>query len=251
MSAPAAGRDAAGMAVLWHDLECGRYTADLALWHELAAHAGGPLLDVGAGSGRVALPLAAVGHEVVALDLDPNLLAALRERARAAGGAAVETVEGDARSFDLGRRFALILAPMQTVQLLGGADGRHAFLRRVAAHLQPGALLACALADALEGFDADHTQPPLPDIVEEDGWVYASQPVAVRLEPDGAVIERIRQAVSPAGRRSSEGDAIRLDRLDAATLEREGLAAGLRPAGRRAIAPTEDHVGSEVALFHG
>ncbi len=249
MSAEA--KDAAALSVLWHDLECGRYRADLALWHELAARARGPVLDVGAGTGRVALSLAGAGHEVVALDLDPDFLAALRTRAEATGTTGIETVVGDARTFDLRRRFALILAPMQTVQLLGGADGREAFLRHAAAHLAPGALLACALADALEGFDAEHTQPPLPDIVEEDGWVYASQPVAVRIEPDGAVIERIRQVVSPTGRRSAEGDAIRLDRLDAPTLEREGIAAGLHHAGRRTIEPTEEHVGSEVVLFHG
>jgi SAM-dependent methyltransferase len=235
---------------MWHEVECGLYQADQPLWAELARAAPDGVLDVGAGTGRVALALAAAGHEVVALDLEDDLLGALRERAGAAG-LALETVGGDARNFELGRRFALILAPMQTVQLLGGAEGRSAFLRGAARHLAPGALLACALADALEGFDAEHTQPPLPDILEEDGWVYASQPVAVRIEAEGAMLERIRQTVSPDGRRSAEGDAIRLDRLDAAMLEREGAAAGLTPAGRRRIDPTEDHVGSEVVLLHG
>ena len=41
--------------VVWHDVECGRYSADLALWRELAAREPGPVLDVGAGTGRVAL----------------------------------------------------------------------------------------------------------------------------------------------------------------------------------------------------
>jgi SAM-dependent methyltransferase len=234
--------------VLWHDLECGRYAADLPLWRELAAAADGPLLDVGAGAGRVALDLARAGHAVVALDSDPALLAALRARG---AGLAVETVRGDARTFELGRRFALVLAPMQLVQLLGGPDGRAAFLRRAAAHLAPGALLACALADAMEAFDGSHGELPLPDLLERDGWVYASQPVAVRPEARGTVIERIRQTVSPAGERSAEGDAIELDRLDADTLEAEGLAAGLRLAGRRFVEMTEEHVGSEVVLLRG
>jgi SAM-dependent methyltransferase len=236
----------AGDPVLWHDLECGRYREDLPLWRELAAGSGGPLLDVGAGAGRVSLDLARAGHAVVALDSDPTLLAALRERA---ADLDVATALGDARDFQLGRRFALVLAPMQLVQLLGGPDGRAAFLRCVVAHLAPGGLLACALADAMEGFDASHGELPLPDLLEERGWVYASQPVAVRPQCGATIIERIRQTVSPAGERSAEGDAIELDRLDADTLEAEGLEAGLRLAGRRFVEMTDEHVGSEVVLL--
>ena len=47
--------------VVWHDVECGRYDADLPLWRELAASARRPVLDVGAGTGRVALDLARAG----------------------------------------------------------------------------------------------------------------------------------------------------------------------------------------------
>lgn len=253
MSAPAPRPGAAPLApdalhVLWHDLECGRYAADLPLWRELAADADGPLLDLGAGSGRVSLELARAGREVTALDLDPLLLAALRARA-AGAGLAVATVRADARDFALPRRFALALAPMQTVQLLGGPDGRAGMLRSAAACLAPGGLLACALADALEGFDAAHTEPPLPDVLERDGWVYASQPVAVRPDADGVTIERIRQTVAPDGARTAVGDAVRLDRLDGDVLEAEAAAAGLAPAGRRRVAMTEEHVGSEVVLL--
>ena len=48
-----------GLAIAWHDAECGSYRADLPLWRELADEAGGPVLDLGCGSGRVALDLAA------------------------------------------------------------------------------------------------------------------------------------------------------------------------------------------------
>lgn len=233
--------------VLWHDLECGRYVADLPLWRELAAEAGGgPLLDLGAGSGRVSLDLVRAGHDVTALDLDPLLLAALRERA---GAVPVGTVCADARDFRLDRRFALVLAPMQTIQLLGGAVGRAGLLRSALAALRPGGLLACALADAMEGFDAEHTEPPLPDVLEQDGWLFHSQPTAVRPEAAGTTIERIRQVVSPAGERTAEGDAIVLDKLDGDTLEAEGVALGFAAAGRRFIEMTDEHVGSEVVLL--
>jgi SAM-dependent methyltransferase len=241
-------RTAQDLHVLWHDLECGRYVQDLPLWRELAAEAGGPILDLGAGSGRVALDLARAGHEVVALDVDTRLLAALRERG-AAAGLHVATVEADARDFRLERAFGLVLAPMQTVQLLGGPDGRAGLLCSALACLRPDGLLACALADALEAFDAEHTEPPLPDVLERDGWVYASHPVAVRPDVGGATIERIRQTVSPDGARTAEGDVVRLDRLDGDTLEAEGVVAGLRPAGRRFVEMTDEHVGSEVVLL--
>lgn len=247
MSAPAELTHQA-LHVLWHELECGRYAEDLPLWRELAAETGGPLLDLGAGSGRVSLDLARAGHDVVALDVDPVLLAALDAHAQAAG-LAVESVRGDARDFALGRRFPLVLAPMQTIQLLGGAEGRAGLLRSAAAHLSPGGLLACALADALEGFDAEHTEPPLPDVLERDGWVFASHPVAVRPDADGTTIERIRQTVSPAGARTADGDVVRLDKLDGDTLEAEGVALGLRAAGRRFVEMTDEHVGSEVVLL--
>src|SRR4051812_29669854 len=87
---------------LWHDLECGAYREDLPLWRALAAEAGGPVLDVGAGTGRVTLDLAALGVAVVALDVEAALLEALAHRAT---GVSVETVAGDARQLAIGRRF--------------------------------------------------------------------------------------------------------------------------------------------------
>jgi SAM-dependent methyltransferase len=252
----AVGHDEPGLAVLpvlWHDLECGQYTADLELWRSLAEQEGDPVLDLGAGTGRVALDLARIGRRVVALDLEPLFLDELRRRAArepAVVAERVETVVADARDFAFpGRSFPLVLAPMQTVQLLGGADGRARFLRSVKGCLAPGGLLVCALADALEGFDAEHTEPPLPDVVERDGWVYVSQPVAVRPGPTGTTIERIRQVVSPRGRRTAEGDEIHLDTLDGDTLAAEAVALGFTDAGRGRIEATEEHVGSEVVLL--
>jgi SAM-dependent methyltransferase len=235
--------------VVWHDVECGAYGEDLPLWRELAASAGGPVLDVGAGTGRVSLHLAGRGHPVVALDRSAALLAALRDRAV---GLPVETVAADARDFDLGgRRFGLILVPMQTVQLLGGPEGRGRFLRRARAALAPGGLLAIAIADALETFDEEHAFPPIPDMREIDGILYASRPVAVYEEDGGAVIRRIRETVDTKGGRTIEEDRIRLDRVEPAALAAEGAAAGFTVEPPRAIPETDDYVGSTVVMLRG
>jgi len=235
--------------VIWHDVECGAYAEDLPLWRDLAISHAGPVLDVGAGTGRVSLHLAGQGHRVVALDRSADLLAALRARA---AGLPIETVAADARDFDLGeRRFGLILVPMQTVQLLGGSDGRARFLRRARAALAPAGLLAIAIADALETFDEVRCLPPIPDIREIDGIVYASRPVAVTKEPGGAVIRRIREPVDTAGLRTVEEDLITLDHLEPATLEAEGAAAGFRVSRARAIPETDDYVGSTVVMLRG
>ena len=120
----------------------------------------------------------------------------------------------DARSFALGRRFALCVMPMQTIQLLGGTEGRGAFLRCALAHLQPGGALAVALSAELETYEVlDGGPAPMPDVLERDGVLYASQPVAVREEGDGYVLARRREIVDARGERTVAPNEIRLDRL--------------------------------------
>jgi SAM-dependent methyltransferase len=228
---------------IWHDVECGAYNADLPLWEELADGTGGPVLDLGCGTGRVTLHLARRGHAVLGLDHDADLLGVLTERAV---GLPAEAELGDAADFEAGPRFGLVLAPMQLLQLLGPAQ-RSACLRCIASHLRPGGLAAAAIvADPPLG---RASAPPLPDAREIAGWIYSSLPLESRLDEDGIVIRRLRQTVSPAGELSEEVDEVLLHRLDAATVEREAWAAGLRAAGRRAIPPTDDHVGSAVVLL--
>jgi SAM-dependent methyltransferase len=228
--------------VAWHDVECGSYTADLALWRELAEATGGPVLDVGAGTGRVARHLAAAGHEVVALDHDPELLAVLRERAPG-----IRTVVADASDFRLDERFGLVAVPMQTIQLLPDRSGFFACARRA---VRPGGLVALAIADALEGFE-DGADLPAPDVGQAGGWRYVSQPTAVRAVQEGARIERLRHAIAPDGSRIVERDVIVLAAVTAAQLEAEGAAAGLTPEAGRYVDATPEHVGSRVVLLRG
>jgi SAM-dependent methyltransferase len=219
----------------------------MTFWRSLADREGDPVLDVGAGTGRVALDLARCGHRVTALDRDAELLG---ELARRANGFALDTVIADARVFDLGRQFALCLVPMQTIQLLGGKEGRLSFLRCAKRHLPAEGLLAIAIAETLELFELEEgIPPPLPDICERDGIVYSSQPTAVRVSGDRFVLERRRETITAAGERSIAEDVIHLDRLTQAQLEQEGAEAGLRGAGIAIIPATEDYVGSTVVML--
>jgi SAM-dependent methyltransferase len=248
-------------ASIWHDLECGAYRADLPVWRELAMEAGSgasarPLLDVGAGTGRVALDLAARGHRVTALDLEAQLLGTLSERAHVAG-TSIDTVCADARELELGRcDFAVCLVPMQTIQLLGGAAGRLAFLRRARQHLRPGGLLACAIVSQIDAFDcAAGDLGPSPEVARIDGVNYVSRATRVHVDARTVRIERERSIFSAEQAATgtqppAERDLIELDRVSVTQLRHEGHQAGLEFTGMRAIPATRDHVGSEVVLFH-
>ncbi len=236
------------MTAIWHDVECASYSADLALWHELADAADGPVLDLGCGTGRVALDLAERGHDVTGVDCEPELVRALAARARERG-VRVHAEVGDARSLALGARFALAIAPMQVVQLLGGPPGRAAMLASARLHLRRGGVLALAIADPFEGIPEGEIEPPMPDIREEGGWVYSSMPVAVRVEGSATAIDRLRQVVSPSGDLTESMFTIQLDRVGPGELEAEADEAGFTVLPRRSVPPTADYVGSVVVVL--
>ncbi len=231
---------------LWHYLECGSYGEDLPLWRALAEGAAGPVLDVGAGTGRVTVDLASRGVPVVALDSDAALLEALAQRA---AGLPVETVAADARRLDLGRRFALVLVPMQTLQLFGGRRGRAAFLRRALDHLGPGGCLAAALADAMDCFDEEHPSPPPPAACEIDGVRYASQLLDVVDEGGCAVLRRRREIIGPGTRRSARDVTVRLDRVSADAIDAEAASLGFDIEPHRFVRQTEEYLGSTVVVL--
>ncbi|WP_053226404.1 class I SAM-dependent methyltransferase [Solirubrobacter soli] len=232
------------VAALWHDLECGGYGDDLPSWQSLAGETGGPVLDIGAGTGRVTLDLAAAGLAVVALDTEAALLAALEHRA---GGLDVTTVVADARSFELERRFALIVVPMQTLQLLGGRDGRGAFLRCALRHLKPGGVVAAALADAMDCFDDEHPEPPPPDARDIARVRYASQLVAVLDDGGRAALHRRREIIGPTPH--AEHVVIHLDRVSPEEVEAEAASTGFLVEPRRFVPESEQYLGSTIVVL--
>jgi len=233
--------------VIWHDVECGGYEADLPLWEELVAQHGGPVLELGCGTGRVVLHLARVtGKLVIGLESDDELVGAVWRRNK---GLEADAEFADVRAFDIGERFKLALAPMQLIQLLPERVDRVCCLSCLADNLPPGGLAAFAIVEEVPSPPPGQVAPPVPDVKEVDGSVYSSLPFPPEIRGGEIVLCRLRQIVAPDGTISEETDEVVLQQLSAETLEEEATEMGLVPVGRRQIPATDAHVGSTVVLL--
>jgi SAM-dependent methyltransferase len=133
-----------------YDLDLLDDPGDLDLYLALAARVGGPILELAAGSGRLAVPLAEAGYTVTAVDLDPAMLARARAAADRAGVEVAKrfrTHEADVRGLHLGDAgiYRLAFIALNSLFLLGGRREQAAALATLAEHLAPGGL---AVVDA-------------------------------------------------------------------------------------------------------
>ncbi|MBM3464824.1 MAG: class I SAM-dependent methyltransferase [Armatimonadetes bacterium] len=114
---------------------------EIEFYVNLARAAGGPVLELAVGTGRVGLEVARAGVELVGLDLSEPMLSAARHKAEAQG-LSVTLLHEDMRTFDLGRKFNLIYVPFRAFLHLHTQEDQRACLRRVAAHLAPSGRFA-------------------------------------------------------------------------------------------------------------
>jgi SAM-dependent methyltransferase len=248
------GSTPSSLGPIWHDLECGAYEADIPLWRRLAAAArrrsGAPcdLLEIGSGTGRVSLALARGNCRVTALDADAELADELHRRAKRRG-LPIDVHVGDARSFDLGSKFDLVLGPMLFAQLLS-EPGRHGMLSSIEHHLRPDGRAAFALLELDEEWEADVAEAPPPDRMEKDGWVYSSHAVAVRqiIGANRIELDRVRRVMSPDGELVETLSRVPLELVSPAQLEAEANAAGLVAEPRRRVKATEEHVANTIVI---
>jgi SAM-dependent methyltransferase len=111
-----------GLAVAAYDAlvgDGGPLAGDVAFYLDCAGRFGGPVLELGVGTGRVLVPVAKAGYEVVGVDLSPAMLQMARANVRKEPGIAgrVQLIEADMRDVSLGRRFALVLVPARACSL--------------------------------------------------------------------------------------------------------------------------------------
>jgi SAM-dependent methyltransferase len=239
--------DAAAHLARYYDLDLEGGPSDIERYLALAEAEDGPVLELMAGTGRLAIPLAVAGHAVTAVDIDAAMLA----RAKAAwarskhgavpsGSLAFELA--DVLEIDLGARFALVFIALNSLFLLGTLERQAAGLRAAARHLRPGGLLVVdiwlpdeqdlELYDGRLNLEWERTDP-------ETGLQVAKVDAA-RHDPATGQVEMFTwfDAWSPSG-----GPVSRVSRTDLVRLVTAGeLTAMVEAAGLTVEAIEGDHV---------
>lgn len=132
---------------------------DVDFFVDMARESGGPVLEVGCGTGRVLIPTARAGFTITGLDLSRPMLDVCRSRLAAEAAdvqARVTLVESDMRNYDLGQQFALVTTPFRSFQHMITVDDQLASLACMHRHLKVGGRLVLDLFN-----------PSLPYLVDE------------------------------------------------------------------------------------
>jgi len=202
---------------------------------------GGRVLEMGVGTGRLALPLAAGGLSVTGVDASPEMLSRLRARP---GAEAVTVIEGDFADADAGGPYDVVLIAFSTLFLVPSQAGQLACLANARRHLRPGGTLA------VEAFVPDHSR-----------WVRGQNLAIGRLDESGvslklSVHDPVHQVITVQEvTLEAAGTMLRPNRLRycwPAELDAMALASGLCPAGRAASwagEPFTAHSTSHVSRY--
>jgi SAM-dependent methyltransferase len=182
-----------------YDLDLHDDPGDLDLYLALADRADGRILELAAGSGRLAVPLAQAGHPVTAVDNDRAMLDRGRARASSAGlpPERLEFVEADLLELALpdAGTYAFAFIALNSIMLLASREAQRTAFRTLAAHLAPGGLAA-----------VDAWLPDAEDLGRFDGRVMLEWP---RMDPEtGAVVTKVGSAQHDAATNTVELSAI-------------------------------------------
>jgi SAM-dependent methyltransferase len=221
----------------YYDLDMLDVAEDVGMYLDLARETGDPVLELAAGTGRVAVPLARAGHRVVALDNDPAMLQRARDAWAAVpdddrNGGELELIEGDLTVHRDDERYGLVILALNSVMLLDDEAARAAALVTMRAHLRPGGVAV-----------VDVVTPDAEELGTYDGrlqleWVredrergeLVTKLISARLDPDAGTVELDQLLDASPARRGAVRRTIRRDTLhlvSAADLRRLAERAGL------------------------
>jgi SAM-dependent methyltransferase len=153
-----------------------RTRPDVAFFVDLARESAGPVLELGCGTGRVLIPAARTGVQIVGLDRSPEMLAVCRRKVQEESSevqSRIRLVEGDMRRFELSRKFALVTIPFRPFQHLVEVDDQLACLECIHRHLSDhGRLVFDVFNPSFAGLTRENLgqeEEPSPAFVLPDG----------------------------------------------------------------------------------
>src|SRR3972149_2494185 len=125
-----------------YDLFYAAFDADIPMYAGFAERTGGPILEIGSGTGRVALALAEEGHHIIGLEISQAMRSIAQRKIDAAGASdQVALIAGDMRGFQIDEYFGLVVAPINTFLHNLTLEDQLATLSNIKRHLKPGGLL--------------------------------------------------------------------------------------------------------------
>jgi SAM-dependent methyltransferase len=158
-------------------------------YREEARRAAGPVLELACGTGRLTIPIARDGHEIVGLDASPTMLEAARSKAKQAGVRGATFVRADMRSFALEGGFALVIVSCNSLAHLTTNDDLRACFSRIREHLRPGATVAFDIVNP----DVTSLARPASEVVCLDS-VLGCREISVRETANYDPVTQIRTA---------------------------------------------------------
>jgi len=194
----------------WYDIfYAAADPGDIDFYHGLCQASGGPILEIGVGTGRIALPLAEEGMEIVGIDFYEPMLKVAQQRAldKAPLSGSLKLIQADMRNFDLNRQFPVVTIPARTLLLATSEEEQIQTLCCAAKHLEPDGTLAFNLFYPDPEMLADNPDEEfLLEVVEKpDGGRYVltaknqfdldlqmnhGTQIAEELDPKGKVLRR-------------------------------------------------------------
>lgn len=116
----------------FYDHFSGKQESDIQFYVEEAKKAGSPVLELGCGTGRVTIPVAESGIDIIGLDLSEEMLSVARQKVSRLDIETqrhIQLVEGDMRNFSLDQKFDLIMIPFRAfLHLLTQEDQKQALI---------------------------------------------------------------------------------------------------------------------------
>ena len=164
---------------------------DVPFYLDEARRFGGPVLELGVGTGRIAVPIAAAGLAVVGVDLSAGMLEVARERAELAG-VEIDLRRGDMRDPPVEETFPLVIAPFRSLLHLETDTARRAVLRAVAARLEAqGHFIFDVFMPSREDIEETHGRwlEREPGIWERADWHEASRTLILRVRAEAGESE--------------------------------------------------------------